>query len=404
MTHLWHRTLCSIVLALGLIAPSAAQDDDSRAASQPFLGVRPARSDAGQTFDDTTGILIDHIVLGSTADSAGLQPGDRLVRIDDHVIDSNTSLQRVVRSIAVGTDITLIILRSGEEQRLNTTMQGYPSARIWDEAIQTEQQRRSEQLQEIRDITQALTENRWRNHALAGTMNMVAMALESLPPRIATAAAEFDKVYPDGRFDISFTIRIASHRDQDDSAAKTSEAESDPDVSAPGEENSIPHEDDSDAAPGDRTDEPDTAPDSDRSTAPLRPSDLGSRAVPRRHPRLRHPIRDRESGPDADHQLGADAARSGTPALLAAMASLASALEELPVTLQEAANSFHSIYPEGIFQVSVQVHIIPDPNDEHVLRLGPKPTSDETSQEPDQESSEDNALDIIDESPEDSEE
>lgn len=57
------------------------------------------------------GILIDSVVRGSAAETAGLQVGDVLVEIDGSAVDSPGRLRRLIQKYKPGSQITLTVVR-----------------------------------------------------------------------------------------------------------------------------------------------------------------------------------------------------------------------------------------------------------------------------------------------------
>jgi putative serine protease PepD len=70
---------------------------------------------AGRTGAQVTeGAQVQDVTSGSTADSAGLQPGDLITRIDDKLITGADSLVATIRSYRPGDKVTVTYERDGE--------------------------------------------------------------------------------------------------------------------------------------------------------------------------------------------------------------------------------------------------------------------------------------------------
>ncbi len=66
--------------------------------------------------DGAAGAVVSSIEEGSAAAAAGLQNGDVITRIDDHLVDSSGSLVATIRSYRPDEKVTVTFVRDGEEQ------------------------------------------------------------------------------------------------------------------------------------------------------------------------------------------------------------------------------------------------------------------------------------------------
>lgn len=66
--------------------------------------------------DDTKGVIITKIRRNSSADNAGLKPGDVIIQIDDYKIDNETTLIGVLQEYRTGQSVTFSILRDGKTE------------------------------------------------------------------------------------------------------------------------------------------------------------------------------------------------------------------------------------------------------------------------------------------------
>jgi putative serine protease PepD len=75
-------------------------------------------SDAEPTSDDlgAEGARIEEVSDGSTAEDAGLEPGDVVTRVDEQPITGADSLVATIRSYRPGDEVTITFVRDGEEQ------------------------------------------------------------------------------------------------------------------------------------------------------------------------------------------------------------------------------------------------------------------------------------------------
>jgi len=67
------------------------------------------------------------IISGGPADQAGVRPGDIITKINDQAIDQNNSLAALINKYKVGEQVTLTIIREGNEQTLTVTLGAAPT-------------------------------------------------------------------------------------------------------------------------------------------------------------------------------------------------------------------------------------------------------------------------------------
>jgi S1-C subfamily serine protease len=73
------------------------------------------------------GVLIFDVPEGSAAAKAGVQPGDVLLEIDGAKVDSVEDLYTALREKKPGDQVTLKVLRDGQETTLTATLESRPS-------------------------------------------------------------------------------------------------------------------------------------------------------------------------------------------------------------------------------------------------------------------------------------
>lgn len=66
--------------------------------------------------NDTKGVIITKIRRNSSADNAGLKPGDVIIQIDNYKIDNETTLIGVLQEYRTGQSVTFSILRDGKTE------------------------------------------------------------------------------------------------------------------------------------------------------------------------------------------------------------------------------------------------------------------------------------------------
>jgi S1-C subfamily serine protease len=96
-----------------------------------YLGVapRPLTPEIASQLgiDADQGILIFDVPQGSAAANAGVQPGDVLLEIDGKKVESVEDLYAALREKKPGDQITLKVLRDGQEVNLTATLDSRPS-------------------------------------------------------------------------------------------------------------------------------------------------------------------------------------------------------------------------------------------------------------------------------------
>jgi S1-C subfamily serine protease len=73
-------------------------------------------------------VQIAQIVSGSAAEQSGLKTGDLILKVNDTMIDSNTTLAGVISGFNAGDTATLTIQRDGKEQTVSVTFGEYKPA------------------------------------------------------------------------------------------------------------------------------------------------------------------------------------------------------------------------------------------------------------------------------------
>ncbi len=96
-----------------------------------YLGVkaRALTPDIAEQFGGQVGqgVLVQEVMPGSPADDAGLQFGDIITMLQQVPIRGPGDLQQTVEKIAVGTAVTVTILRDGQPQEVTITLEDLPA-------------------------------------------------------------------------------------------------------------------------------------------------------------------------------------------------------------------------------------------------------------------------------------
>ena len=68
------------------------------------------------------GLVVDYVVPDGPAAAAGVQQNDILRMLNDQILTEPNQLAKLVRSFAEGTNVTLTILRKGQEQKISVKL------------------------------------------------------------------------------------------------------------------------------------------------------------------------------------------------------------------------------------------------------------------------------------------
>lgn len=109
-------------------APEAAAPDDD--AGPAWLGVELAKAPPGEA-----GVVVRDVVRGSPAERAGLEPGDRILRVGSTAVAEPPEVVRAVSLRRSGERVGLSLLRSGAERLVPVVLASRPDA---DELLKAE--------------------------------------------------------------------------------------------------------------------------------------------------------------------------------------------------------------------------------------------------------------------------
>jgi hypothetical protein len=68
------------------------------------------------------GLVVDYVVPNSPAASAGIQQNDILKMLNDQILMEPTQLRKLLQTFSEGTEVTLTILRKGQEQKITVKL------------------------------------------------------------------------------------------------------------------------------------------------------------------------------------------------------------------------------------------------------------------------------------------
>jgi serine protease DegQ len=96
-----------------------------------FLGIGPRPVTPGVAaqlgLDEPRGVLVFEVTRGTAADEAGLEPGDVIVGIDGQELRSVEDLFAALRRMSPGDEVTLQVIRDGQQTELQATLQDRPA-------------------------------------------------------------------------------------------------------------------------------------------------------------------------------------------------------------------------------------------------------------------------------------
>src|SRR6266542_4622688 len=79
------------------------------------------------------GLVVDYVVPDSPAAAAGVQQNDILKMLNDQILIEPSQLRKLLQTFTEGTDVTLTILRKGQEQKVTVklTKKEVPQRHSW---------------------------------------------------------------------------------------------------------------------------------------------------------------------------------------------------------------------------------------------------------------------------------
>ncbi len=79
------------------------------------------------TVTEDKGILIAQVVPGSPAARGDLRAGDVVIKINDQTVSKSEEVQNIVSKSRVGSEISIDVLRDGQQQQVTVTPGAYPT-------------------------------------------------------------------------------------------------------------------------------------------------------------------------------------------------------------------------------------------------------------------------------------
>ncbi len=104
------------------VLPIVEQMKDGETPTHARLGITVQDAATTSGAEITDGAKIQEITNGSAADDAGLEQGDVITRIDDHLVNGSDSLVATVRSYRPGDQVEVTYERDGETDTTTLTL------------------------------------------------------------------------------------------------------------------------------------------------------------------------------------------------------------------------------------------------------------------------------------------
>src|SRR5213080_4751212 len=110
----------------GPVGPDKDRDRHEKKVPVTYLGVET--SDVPRVVSEQLGLakgfglVVDYVVPDGPAAAAGVQQNDILKMLNDQILTEPDQLAKLVRSFAEGTNVTLTILRKGQEQKITVKL------------------------------------------------------------------------------------------------------------------------------------------------------------------------------------------------------------------------------------------------------------------------------------------
>ena len=180
------------------IKPTETKPGDKTATSKPFLGVR--FDESAVSLDQEPGMPISEVVPGSTAQTMGLEAGDRLLTLNSKATERTDDISVILSGAKVGDAVKLEYLRAG----IKTLAQGSLAERPKPATLAKDVDRLNQKLAEVRE----LAESQKREPTLAEILQQ----LKDIEAGLPRAVAAFKKQFPDGEFDIRLQVVISSDK------------------------------------------------------------------------------------------------------------------------------------------------------------------------------------------------
>ena len=94
---------------------------DGKIVSRPYLGVSIYDA-SNNIFSNNTGIYVENVQKNSVAEKAGIEIGDKILKVNNESVSSTAQFRYQLYKYNVGDKITLTIERNGKEKKISVTL------------------------------------------------------------------------------------------------------------------------------------------------------------------------------------------------------------------------------------------------------------------------------------------
>ncbi len=94
---------------------------EGKTISRPYLGVSIYDA-SNNIFSNSTGIYVEYVQDGSAADKAGIEKGDKILKVDNESVTSTAQFRYKLYKHSVGDKVTITVERNGKEKDITVTL------------------------------------------------------------------------------------------------------------------------------------------------------------------------------------------------------------------------------------------------------------------------------------------
>lgn len=94
---------------------------EGKSASRPYLGVSIYTA-SDNMYSNNTSIYVEYVENNSVADNAGIEKGDKILKVNNESVSSTAQFRYQLYKYNVGDKITLTIERNGKEKKISVTL------------------------------------------------------------------------------------------------------------------------------------------------------------------------------------------------------------------------------------------------------------------------------------------
>lgn len=94
---------------------------EGKTISRPYLGVSIYDA-SNNIFSNSTGIYVEYVQDDSAADKAGIEKGDKILKVDNESVTSTAQFRYKLYKHSVGDKVTITVERNGKEKDITVTL------------------------------------------------------------------------------------------------------------------------------------------------------------------------------------------------------------------------------------------------------------------------------------------